>query len=483
MSVSPGLLCAVLGHSSSALYTPYDLDIYVSDEDMTLRPEVQTLDDLVAAFDRCHAQYCACGIPLGPSVWRVNLPLGQDSDAALAWCVPAEEHLLDGSTLLRTGCLSDLPSKTIHLLLGTRWPLEPKATELTSGLRRLGGDLCRVAGSSARSLPDTPSFPEIVGTAGCYYVERFDWIMEHFGGEDLSEHTRIPVIRRPPGFGTTTFLSAFASYFGDTVDKGLFPCLRVWDDGTPSPLLVWHLDFADLRLEGSMSDEELHAECLRFMYAAAEQFYAQNASLADFDRDNTPYGNVKVLACKLGRKVFLAIDNYTAPFLDLEPISHRDTNGAFYRIERAINLFIFSFLFVGTGTGLFPRGLITGNMLPDEESGPVLPFDDGGFFSKETRDLTRDPDAAHIIGFTRGDVEELVRAFLGVADDGVAEVAARLVPRHAEAEVEATYAARAVIEVLRAAAAAAGATERERGDELQLRVEVLRGGESDGEAP
>ncbi|EJD51450.1 hypothetical protein AURDEDRAFT_159182 [Auricularia subglabra TFB-10046 SS5] len=468
MSVSAELLCGILGHDAKALYSVWDMDIFVDDEHRILRPELQTVNDLVAAIDKAHSYWCRCGIRLGPAVWRADLPIGEEADAALAWYIPHDDQLLDGTASLDTVGLSELPDDTIHLILGTAVPPVQLGSGLTSGLRRLGGDLCRVAGSHERILPETSHFPDIIRTGGCYFVERFDWILDTLGGE-ADVNTRIPIIRRPPGFGKSTFLSAYASYCELAIHEDLFPGPRAETWIIPRPLLVFFLDLSQLQLTDTMSDEEMHAECLRVMYAAAEAFHAQYAPLLGddappFDRENTPTGNVKVLARKLGRQVFLAIDNYTTPFLHLEPTYERVADTPFFRIELAMRKFIVGYLLVAAGSGLIVRGLITGNSLPDEDNGALLPFEDGGgMFSEYTQDLTHELEAAHVIGFTRADVQELLRWYLCVPDERVVEVAARIVPVPRERRVdpetdtqsdgEATYAACDVLRALRDAQA------------------------------
>ncbi|EJD51440.1 hypothetical protein AURDEDRAFT_120797 [Auricularia subglabra TFB-10046 SS5] len=486
MSISTRLQCGIQGHDSSQLYSVWDIDIYADEQHTTLRPELKTVNDLVAFVDKAHLSLRhhtrTSSVASKPPYWtRAECRIGV---------------LLDGTAALNTADLGELEGRTIHLIVGTKVPPVQLGRGLTSGLRRLGGDLCRVAGShearpTARSniraaytsfqriLPETSSFPEILRTAGCYYVERFDWIMDTLGGE-ADVNTRIPIIRRPPGFGKSTFLSAYASYCDGVLDLRLFPGLRDAEYRIiPRTLLVFHLDFSQLQLVETMSDEEMHAECLRFMYAAAETFYAKYAPLLGqdappFDVDNTPTGNVKasissaskellsnssdrpvcqVLARKLDRQIFLSIDNYTAPFLHLEPTYEREPDTPFFRIELAMRKFVIAYLLLAAGSGLIARGLITGTSLPG--AGAVLPFQDSGLFSTYTQDLTHKPTAAHVIGFTRADVEELVRSYLGVTDDRVLEIAARVVPRQYDpnTEVDVTYAPREVLATLRAIAA------------------------------
>ncbi|EJD51455.1 hypothetical protein AURDEDRAFT_181806 [Auricularia subglabra TFB-10046 SS5] len=285
MSISTKLQCGVQGHDSSQLYSVWDIDIYVDEQHTTVRPEIRTVNDLVAAVDKAHSYWCRCGSTLGPAAWRADLPMGQEPNAALAWYIPHEDQLLDGTTSLEAANLTELPGRRIHLVVGTKVPPGMfNWDEVSQAVSDASAAIC--VAWRARILPETSEFPEILRTAGCYYVERFDWIMDTLGGE-ADVNTRIPIIRRPPGFGRSTFLSAYASYCDGVPDLRLFPGLRDAEYRIiPRTLLVFHLDFSQLRLLETMPDEEMHAECLRFIQSDATAFVAEvlnqaRAMLAD----------------------------------------------------------------------------------------------------------------------------------------------------------------------------------------------------------
>ncbi|KZV95459.1 hypothetical protein EXIGLDRAFT_834284 [Exidia glandulosa HHB12029] len=455
MSVPPNLLCGVLGHDDDAFLTAKYLGIYIDGFKERIAPALRTVRDLVGCFADAHALACPCGVELDRDVaWYANLPFGQDCCTALAWYDTEPEDQIDLNLELKIAFPSpDVPHSTVHLMLKPKHNLPNLPWRISMGLRRLDGDLCRVAGSRERSLPTSSDFEAIASTPGCFYVDRYDWIAQRYGGTDvLRPRPRLLVIRRPAGYGKTTFLSTFASYFDSTADRRLFPLLRNGDEGLPCAMLVYSLDFAELRLAASedMSDDEIREECSRVMRQATQTFLARYGAklqqpVPNLDENMLPYEAVRVWALKRGCKICLAIDNYTAPFLHFKSI-HRN-HGQFRRLERAIYAYMLAHIFVDVGTGVVVRGCITGQVFPTDRSLDVLPFADCPPFAQRTEDLTYSPECEHVVGFTRGDVELLVKAFLPDDQDGQAAALSMIGD-------ETIYAPRDVLQVLRESPAA-----------------------------
>ena len=125
------------------------------------------------------------------------------------------------------------------------------------------------------SLPTSSDFKTIASTPGCLYIDRLDWVKRQYGVfSPRRRRPLIPIIRCPAGYGKTTFLSTFSSYFDSTVDRRLLPLSRFEAYTPPKAIIVYRLDFAELRLAHSedMSDDEIGEECLRVMWNATRAF-------------------------------------------------------------------------------------------------------------------------------------------------------------------------------------------------------------------
>ncbi|EJD51477.1 hypothetical protein AURDEDRAFT_159208 [Auricularia subglabra TFB-10046 SS5] len=472
MSVPSGLLFAILGHDSRAFCLPCELNIYSDSEHDTVRPHVRTLADILPYMDDWHSYYCRCGLKLSSSVWRADIPYGRDCEVSFALYEPKEDQLLDCSLPLQTVFpSSDVPQKTIHLVFSTDGqPAEPFLLALR-GLHHYEGRVYRVLGSQKILLPNTPNFADIASSPGRFYVGSADSMMNALRGPDFRANPLIPVIRRPAGFGKTTFLSAFSSRFDLAFDRVLLPSFRGGDDQPPPTMLVFWIDLSGLTVAEDMTDNELNAECERVMWDAAAKFYTKYVPLLNGDDllfsrrrvDGSPYGVVRKLARDHGHKIFLAIDNYTATFMALAPALREplEEGSLLARVELAIVRLILAHIFVDVGTGAVARGLITGTALPNERCRITLPLSTSYPFEVYTRDLTEAAAFAQIIGFTRADIEALVKHVLQVSDADVAARAAAIVPREFECGLdtdddsedrkEALYSAQKVINALRAA--------------------------------
>ncbi|KZV95460.1 hypothetical protein EXIGLDRAFT_834285 [Exidia glandulosa HHB12029] len=456
MSVIPPLLCGILGHDQDGFLITDMLEAEIGGFDEFIAPHLRTLGDLLGCLADAHDATCDCGAGLDREVvWLANLPFREDCNAALAWYVPKPEERLDLNLELKNMFPApDLPLRTIHLMLKLKKELPNPAWRLSMGLRRLEGDLCRVAGSHDLSLPTNSDFVVIASTPGCFYIDRFDWIMQRFGEEPWSgPPTRFPVIRRPAGYGKTTFLSAFATFFDSTTDQRLFPDIRVRYQGLPPRMLVYWLDLKDLNLAPDMSDGDIRGECLRVMMQATQGFLARYAHklqlpLPDMDGEREkmiPYGVARTWAMKNGYNIFIAIDNYTAPFMQF-PRFHRD-HLPFRRIERAIYAYMLAHILLDIKIGVITRGCIIGELFRLDRSLDVIPFFDYPPFAERMQDLTYSPECAHIVGFTRGDVEVLAKEFLPSDEDAQAAVLSVI-------GEEASYAPQNVLQVLRDSPAA-----------------------------
>ncbi|EJD39334.1 hypothetical protein AURDEDRAFT_171525 [Auricularia subglabra TFB-10046 SS5] len=429
-----GILCGIVDHPVDFVF---NLSILLDDyEDC----HVSTVDDIARLMDLAHA-WCDCGKKLSKSVWRANLPFGWDLNAGLAWFKPEDAELLDGHAAVEH-VIHDSPSHAIHLMTKTVLPPERRSEVFTQAILRLYGDACRVVGSHELLLPETGDFNDIWTRPGCFYVDKTLWYRARYDGDGPC---KLAIIRRGPGYGKSSVLSAVAAWYDAFYDTRHFPPKICAFEISQTPTFVLSLDFARLQVDAAGTDGDTLQECNRFMMEAVSAFcgkYAQLLSVPEPsptpDDADQPYEMARSFATAYKHKIFLAIDNYTSPFLNLAPEQVT-------RIEKLIHRQILANIFVDVELGFVFRGFITGSPLPTADI--PLPFTFSPVFERFTEDLTDLPDFEKVIGITGEDVRELLRSFVfvhsfGMDDAHVEQIAARW-------DKERTYPARDVIATLR----------------------------------
>ncbi|KZV95463.1 hypothetical protein EXIGLDRAFT_766154 [Exidia glandulosa HHB12029] len=167
--------------------------------------------------------------------------------------------------------------------------------------------------------------------------------------------------------------------------------------------------------------------------------------------DEVPYGAVRAFALARKRQIFLAIDNYTTPFLDMriKAYCRDDSIIAFRRLEDAIYAHMLAHIFVDASIGLVKRGFITGLLQPGEELGSPVPFADYAPIEIRTEDLTHSSLSSGIVEFTKNDVTELVRSFLCVQESAIPGVVNVIIDNQYCTTDTTLFAPRNIIEALR----------------------------------
>ncbi|KZV82950.1 hypothetical protein EXIGLDRAFT_843325 [Exidia glandulosa HHB12029] len=331
---------------------------------------------------------------------------------------PGDDKRLEGASTVRatyqefTTMIQS--SFRLNVVFGLDPPVEDAAT-LFPGMRWLGGDLCRVYGRfSSASLPQSPEHSSLTGVPGTLFVYKADRFIERFCPHIT--RPRLPVIHRPKGFGKTSFLSAVAGYFDalsyfDTSPVASsyptlqppFPVSRYTDALPPERILAFRLDFADLArsIEPDSSYEAVRTVCRSYLRREIYSFYNKHVSLFQrvfttkgYETHHGTFRGLKGLLKKAGYRVFLGVDNYTAPGTDVRGIER------FWACDEMWRQFMEPALHeLG---GVVWSGLLIGCT--------GYPFVREPLFGKMTEDLSPIVD---YVGFSSDDLAHLGRAALG----------------------------------------------------------------------
>lgn len=143
-------------------------------------------------------------------------------------------------------------------------------------------------------LPDEGivDYAEMCSTEGHVLIDKTRFVLPQF---TYPRTRRLPVIRRPEGFGKTTFLSVLTTYFDIACRPAYFSSLPA--DDMPADmedldavgrLMIMHLDFAEIRCKDGMSLDEIYDECKRFLAVVGERFVLKYANL--LGEYSTPIG-------------------------------------------------------------------------------------------------------------------------------------------------------------------------------------------------
>lgn len=141
-------------------------------------------------------------------------------------------------------------------------------------------------------LPQVDDFKAILCAPGTCYVDTTEPLARWYSSP---LRARIPVIRRPPGYGKSMCLSACATIFGDMFDDpDALPFPRVQPLESAVETMVLILDFASLSFRKDPTYEEVDHQVKQFMTTAAAQFYktyAPNERPSDIE---SPWRSINV---------------------------------------------------------------------------------------------------------------------------------------------------------------------------------------------
>ncbi|KZV92363.1 hypothetical protein EXIGLDRAFT_769022 [Exidia glandulosa HHB12029] len=387
------LRCGLIGHDDSYYFLPFF--------DNESFPPTMTVAELLHAMDKDHTQNCGCAIRVGREAWFLNrrqhdnfqiTPYPVSGDRTLAefdvGLDPIAFHLVvRGRSVGR--CLLDIDHSDAL-------PQCQVVEQNDAAVFKLGGPKL--------SIPDNEcsDYVKMCRTEGLVIVDKTRFVLPQFS---QPTHKRLAVFRRPAGFGKTTLLSILTTYFDVLCPPAFYSLMDC--DRVPAQLdhldaagrmMIVHMDFADLHFN-SASLEDMYRECNRFLAEVGAKFFGRYTNFLGGEVPDAPhmrgYFAAIAHAYNAGYEVFLAIDNYTAPF------KHSCTPW-----ENVVGVHIIGPILEHFAHNRIHRGFITGTDFG------YLPFADWERFERLTIDLTHGSELATACGLTSDEVEAL-----GVAAD------------------------------------------------------------------
>ncbi|EJD40596.1 hypothetical protein AURDEDRAFT_170407 [Auricularia subglabra TFB-10046 SS5] len=420
---SVGDLCfAVVGHNTHCLTHASPLSRLARN----ITGPLETLADIARRLEVWHSRVCDCGLDLGLSenIWTPDLILESalEDNVVLQDYYPHESHRADPHVRLVDLCgPKDGSFERLTALFGRDPGLDIRRAQFT-GVQCLYGDVCRVAYDPFPRLPPPgrTDYREISSVPGTCFIDKTK-TLEWWYLRDKS--ASIPIIRRPAGYGKSTFVSMCCAVFGDSIEhpsvplRPTFECSSNWDC---RPALL--LDFSQLRFADDPSEKAMSAVADSFMQRAAQALwdrYLPNETYVRDEHYDSPHRMIKAggfpasptlmliyrlqaLSDRYCRGLYLAIDNYTHPFLTADAYTCN-------LIEHVIWHRVLAPMMDGGGdaAGVIFRGVITGT----QEHG-LTPFSSFPVFASATTDLTYSAEYASVLGFTVPNVVDLARAVL-----------------------------------------------------------------------
>ncbi|EJD40594.1 hypothetical protein AURDEDRAFT_170405 [Auricularia subglabra TFB-10046 SS5] len=365
-----------------------------------------TLADIAVRLDVWHTSHCWCGMDLGLSenVWAANLRLDDaaEDEAVLEEYFPAESHRIDPNT-----SLTDLPTPeppetgTVAVLFGKEPGTDVRRAQF-AGVKWLRGKVFRVSYDPSPRLPppDLTDYRALVALPGTCFVDTTQLIELWYSRNPSS---LIPVIRRPPGYGKSTLLSMCCAVFGYAIHDRIIPKRSVYWP------LSWHrrpvlmLDFSELDFRGCTSEDAMLAHADAFMDRAAKAFwdkYVPGEVYTPTGCYYSPHCMIKAVCNRL-LPLYLAIDNYTHPFLSADMYSLSLVEHVIW--HKVLAPFLTD---RGDASGAIFRGIMVGT-----DTQGLEPFSSFSAFARLTRDLTYSAEYA-AVGFTAPNVTDLARVVL-----------------------------------------------------------------------
>ncbi|KZV96165.1 hypothetical protein EXIGLDRAFT_833798 [Exidia glandulosa HHB12029] len=399
-----------------------------------------TVHELAKVLDNLHDVIeCECGRRVALDVaWKTNIPYGEDFISVVENFDPSAGVEVAGSQTLQQLFPNGAPgSEIVSIVLALDPPLPRDVAHALpfEGVRRLRGNICRVSGPNylvrlctefvllmypfyyqSKRLPTQADYSVFSAheASGTYFVDKTDFAADRFAFNNVDH--RIPVIRRGAGYGKTTFLSMVVSFL-TCPRNGFLTCLRNAQFASPrhdylfrpfDDVLVLWLDFDILAQSLPPGHDATHPavvqSCTKFLAEVIEEFYVTHDALLAGNRPGKDdpflhtYPGLKFVLSERGYRLFVAVDNYTAPFSQVAGTAARYTDIEIWTqilgpILEDLDRFVW-------------RGCITGLDL-----GPhVRPFSSLPLFKEATQDLTDLSDYVNTIGFTYQEVEDLSRA-------------------------------------------------------------------------
>ncbi|EJD41766.1 hypothetical protein AURDEDRAFT_169197 [Auricularia subglabra TFB-10046 SS5] len=385
--MSPRYVCAVTGHSPALVF-----DINIANLHGCTRASVQ---DVLEYSAEHHYVECGCNLKIGGRVWLSSTPFG---DAGNFGDIMSDDPLAIDAVLDEL-CGASEPSTLYFVISGDKTPCKDyfrlhREKIFASYIVRDAQVFVR-AGGLPSLPPQTPcSFDTVCSTPGTTFVDKSKSL--HAILRLLS--SRMNIIRRPKGFGKTTFLSMFEAFLDPLSGHIHWPFTfpeRQWDPIFPKQggLLVFSLDLADLAFTSAMNTRALEAECKRLMDAAARKFYARYRDLLHVPEQEPSHASFSPTLLDVvdwarlqDWLVCCTIDNYTAPILD-----RPNTYYAWVLNQEIFQPLDWLYL-----SGSIPYGLIVGEDVPHASSCLNLP---ACFI-----DVSDKPELYDAIGFTLDEV-------------------------------------------------------------------------------
>ncbi|KAK0219646.1 hypothetical protein EDD85DRAFT_960832 [Armillaria nabsnona] len=397
--------------------------------------------DLRDDFRTEHDLYCHCRKQISDSIWKTDYRMNEDTDDILANFAkhrpdaPKRLPLHDPITMHFPED-EDIELSEVDLISLKQTHSDDNHGVATSSQSRaserytsLGESLFKIGFSDVKlPKPKLKDFRELVSTRDVLYVDKMHSLPFLAWGHS---HQRIPIVRRPRGFGKTTFLSMFA-YFHDCHSAHEFDPLSAGRHVLSKDYvgLVPNLDLVltlDLGLLPVLIIDNMEIELTRFLHTTLALFTDKYcAELNGRTHKCMPFfdpgyclQDVVHFACRAGQTVCLCIDNYTAPLLALPETQRTE-------IAEALELSLFHTIGPCVIKGYIRKGFIVGEWdvpcEPDEwaASESRSPYMNTGLFHVCV-DLTHFPLMQEAFGFVDSEVrkmDEAVGRLLGVKAAG-----------------------------------------------------------------
>ncbi|KIY52388.1 hypothetical protein FISHEDRAFT_69810 [Fistulina hepatica ATCC 64428] len=238
-----------------------------------------------------------------------------------------------------------------------------------------------------------------------------DFLYERF------QQSKLPLVRRPAGFGKTAFLSTVARYHdynGPALSKCLLGQTACWTPNAPQPNqhLVLYFDFSQVPVGPTFKDD-FERYLLRMVLSFVDTYDDVLKIPAD---TKSTFAQLRILhrifalVAYRHHTVFLAVDNYNAIQLKAQSIDDADElDGEFAQMVNESIDRAFCRPVEGAIHSVIKDGLIVGT----SDCGYVDPI---GGFSGMCHDMTYKAPLRGTFGFTEEEVEQLAKLFCQASD-------------------------------------------------------------------
>ncbi|KIY52385.1 hypothetical protein FISHEDRAFT_69807 [Fistulina hepatica ATCC 64428] len=389
-----------------------------------------TLGDVVDRVEHVHKRRCSCGRFTGSEAWF-------DESSEEQTRVDATERSSSGSDSGYSS-LSDSSSSVQrrYLRLGDRVadlghpvvftatygkpsaaPIYPERCCPTGCIHRPErlGDTCfiEVCPDSPMCIPEPSmctltSFPNVSGTV---YVDKTA-IIDFLSGPGRYRKDKLPLVRRPAGFGKTTFLSTLIKYH-DCIEPALtdyiFSPTICWTPNAPEPNqhLVLYFDFSRVPVGPNFKNDfesYLRQVALKFLDKYDDLLHIPQSTKSSLGNFGILH-RIFVLVVHRHYTVYLTVDNFNAMHLKAQSIDDADElDGEFVEMVNECIDRAFCQPIEGATHSVVKDGLIVGT----SDCGYADPI---GVFDGISYDMTYKSPLRGIFGFTDKEVEQLGKLF------------------------------------------------------------------------